>query len=144
MSRFPGGYLIRMFFCLLNRTPEADAKFLLDEFTLISLSLEQDSKTLAPMLVTDAGIEIDVNDSHPLKAEDPIDRTPSGTLMEDNFLHEEKEFEPMEVSVEGMVTDSRFSPSQKAKFPMEVAPLFITTLVMDDLNEYHGTSLEEE
>ena len=117
---------------------------MLDEFTLISLSLEQDSNGLVPMLVTDAGIEIDVNDSHLLNTYDPIDRTPSGTLMEDNFLHEEKEFWPMEVSVEGRVTDSRFSPSQKARFPMEVTPLFITTLVMDDLTESHGITVEEE
>ena len=87
---------------------------LLDELTLIELSLKQDSNDLGPMLVKDAGIEIEVNDSHPLKALDPVERTPSGMLMEDNFLHEKKEECPMEMSVEGMVTDARLSLLPKA------------------------------
>ena len=50
----------------------------------------------------------------------------------------------MKVTVEGMLTDMRLSQKEKALAPIEVTPSLTTTLVIDDLNENHGLSVEEK
>jgi len=53
--------------------------------------------TLASIVVTPDGIDMDVNDEHSENAKDPIDLTEDGIIIDARFLQLQKAYGPIEV-----------------------------------------------